>query len=44
MILKNKKIFVIFFFNSLNELRAYTYDNFYESALLRNSGGLHKKS
>jgi len=39
MVLKKKKNLVIFFFNSLDKLWAYKYDNLYESALLRNSGG-----
>jgi hypothetical protein len=38
MVLKNKKRFGhFFFFNSLDELWAYKYDNLYESALLRNT-------
>ena len=44
MVLKSKKTFGHFFFNSLDELWTYKYDNLYESALLRNSGGLHNKS
>ena len=37
MVLKNKKRFGHFFFNSLDELWAYKYDNLYESVLWRNS-------
>ena len=39
MVLKNKKRFGHFFFNLVDELWAYQYDNLHESALLRNRGG-----
>ena len=34
MVLKNKKRFGHFFFNSLDELWAYKYDNLYESCVV----------